>query len=179
MDLISPLLAVRLFNGRGFPTTGCTPEPLDKIDLFHLGSQGIFRKAAPLYASGRSLREIAQELGVCKTTIRKALLDGGVDLRAPTGRPERNPSHVEHRHTGVAPYGYCVVDGRLLADPREQANVQLVQRLRSAGASLNAVAKHFNKQKIKARKGGRWDHSIIRSIVERHQTKINQSRSKK
>jgi len=146
------------------------PQPHDKIDLFHLGTQGIFRKAAPLYASQRSLREIAKELGVSKTKIRKTLIEGGVDLRSSRRSLRSSPVRTERLRVGAAPYGYCVIHGRLIEVPKEQQTVRLIMQLRSNGKSLTAIAAHLNRHKVKPRKGKGWEYSIVRSIIQRHQT---------
>ena len=156
-------------NGRGTATTARIPEVHDKIDLFHLGAQGIFQKAAPLYASGQSLREIARELGISKTTLRQTLIDGGTELR-PSNRSLRNlPKRTPRAHVGVAPYGYCIIHGKLVEVPKEQQTVRLMMRLRSEGKSLTAIADHLNSYKVKPRTAKSWDHSIVRSIIKRHQ----------
>jgi hypothetical protein len=155
--------------GRGTPTTARFPEVHDKIDLFHLGAQGIFQKAGPLYASGRSLRDISKELGISKTTLRKTLIEGGVDLR-PSNRSLRDlPARTTRPHVGVAPYGYCVIHGKLVEVPKEQQTVHLILRLRSEGKSLTAIATHLNARKVKPRTAKKWDHSIVRSIIQRDQ----------
>lgn len=155
-------------NGRGNPTTCCISYCHEIIDLFHLGRQGIFQKATPLYASGASLREIAKELGVSKTTIRKALIEGGAVLRSSNGSPSGEFIKTVRRHIGVAPYGFCVIRGQLVKDPKEQVNVQLILKLATGGKSNSAIADYLNDKKIKTRTGGRWDHSTIRSILKRN-----------
>lgn len=156
--------------GRGTPTTASFPEPHDKIDLFHLGPQGIFQKAAPLYDSGRSLREISRELGISKATLRLTLLEGGADLRPLIRR--RGPVSVKtaQAHVGVPPYGYCIIHGRLVEVPKEQQTIQLVMKLWSQGKSLTAIASHLNRHKIKPRTAKSWDHSNVRSVVNRNQS---------
>ncbi len=54
-------------------------QPHDSIKLCRLSKQGIFEKAAPLYEKGASLRAIARELDIPKTTVR---LDAGKVLES-------------------------------------------------------------------------------------------------
>jgi hypothetical protein len=56
-------------------------------------------------------------------------------------------------------------------DAREIEIVQLVLNFWTAGQSYSAIAKHLNNQGIKNRKATPWDHSLVRSIVERHKDK--------
>jgi hypothetical protein len=157
-------------NGRANSSSRGIAQPIDRIALFHLSDQGIFEKAAPLYASGLSLREVAREIAVSKTTIRKVLLKHGVALRPSTHDQSDGVTLPKKFHVGVAPYGYCVLNGRLVQDPKEQRNVQLILKLRSQGKSLNAIAAYLNGRKVRPRTGKAWDHSIVRSIVQRNQS---------
>lgn len=164
-------LELRLKSGRGKPPFARLDQPVDKIDLFHLRPQGIFEKAAPLYRSGRSLREIARELKIPQTTLRQSLIDGGVVLR-PNNRARKAASVLVQRpHVGVAPYGYCIIHGKLVAVPKEQEVIRLVLKLRSESKSLSDIAKHLNKHKVKPRSAKRWDHSTVNSIIKRNTKK--------
>lgn len=131
--------------------------------------QGIFEKAAPFYENGLSLREISKKLDVPKTSLRKALIEGGVVLRDSNRGLTKKDSQSIRRHIGVAPYGYCVINGLLVEVPKEQETVKLVMQLKSAGRNLTAIAKHLNSHKIKTRSSGKWDHSIVRSIINRYE----------
>ncbi len=116
------------------------------------------------------MREIAKEIGVAKTSIRKALIAGGLDLRPCNRSLTYSRSKSEHHHIGVAPYGYFVQNGRLVEDSREQVVVRKIMKLWTEGQSLSAIARHINGLKIRPRKGKIWDHSIIRSIVNRQES---------
>jgi hypothetical protein len=56
-------------------------------------------------------------------------------------------------------------------DNKEIEIVHLVMNLWTAGQSYSAIAKHLNNQGIKNRKATPWDHSPVRSILERHKDK--------
>jgi hypothetical protein len=119
------------------------------------------------------LRQIANEIGVAKTQIRKALINGGLVLRPSNRRPKGIKSQSATYHIGVAPYGYFIQHGRLIADSREQIVVQKIMKLWSEEKSLSDIARSLNSLKIKPRTAKAWDHSIIRSIVNRHQPKTS------
>ena len=154
--------------GRPVHTTARLLEPLDSIKLFHLGPQGIFEKAAPLYRSGSSLREIARELQIPQTTLRQTLLDGGLDLR-PSNRVYCSiPTSIKRPHIGVSPYGFCIIRGALVEVPKEQEVVRLILKLRSEHKTLTAIAEHLNKHRVKPRNAKRWDHSTVNSIIKRN-----------
>lgn len=88
---------------------------------------------------------------------------GGVDLR-PHGKWQNGHAR------GVPPYGFVVVAGKLVEDPREQKIVQRVLAQWRSGKSFNAIAQTLNVQKVRPRSGKSWDHSVIRSIVQRNKS---------
>ena len=150
-------------NGRGEATTSPPIYLLDSIEVSSMLKEGIFRKAAALYESGQSLNEISQALEVPRSSLRDALVRSGVDLR-PQGKWQNG--HVR----GVPPYGYAVVAGKLVENPKEQQIVQRVLTQWRSGKSFNAIAKTLNGQGVRTRSGKSWEHSIIRSIVQRNKS---------
>lgn len=159
--------------GRASPATHQQIQPLDKIELFNLSYQGIFAKAAPLYESGLTLREVSRELGVPKTTLRQALLDGGLVLRDQNKKQVKSAPKTSRFHVGIAPYGYCIIRGKLVEHPKEQEVIKTVLTLRSKGKTLMSIAEELNGRKIKPRNASKWDHSTIRSILNRNKDKTN------
>ena len=61
--------------------------------------------------------------------------------------------------------------GRLILDAREIEIVHLVMNLWTAGQSYSAIAAHLNGLGLKNRRATPWEHSLVRSIVERHKDK--------
>jgi hypothetical protein len=146
-------------------------QPHDYIALPSLSVQGISEKSAQLYASGLTLRQISKELNCSKTHVRKTLLDAGTDLRPKCGGQRPVEKVAQKFRTGNAPFGYRILRGRLILDAAEIEIVQLVMNHWHSGKSYAAIARHLNDHKIKNRKATPWDHSLVRSIVERHKDK--------
>jgi hypothetical protein len=158
-------------TGRVCPTNYEQRQPHDYIELPSLSIEGISSKAAEFYASGLSLRQISKHLNKSKTFIRKTLLEAGVALRGSKDVLKEGRPRTHSHHTGNTPFGYRCLRGRLILDAREIEIVQLVMNLWTAGQPYSSIAKHLNKQGIKNRKATPWDHSLVRSIVERHKDK--------
>ena len=118
-----------------------------------------------------SLCLISKELNRSKTFVRKTLLESGVDLRPSCQFPELKKKAPKKYHSGVAPFGYRCLRGRLILDAREIEIVHSVMNLWNSGKSYCAIARQLNGQRIKNRKGTPWEHSLVRSIVERHKDK--------
>jgi hypothetical protein len=144
------------------------PEPHEIITYSSTRVFGLFEISAPLYQSGSSLDKIAERLQVSKTTVRDALIRGGVPIRPHSGTPEGRTAVLERRSdSGNAPYGYAFLDGKLTVHPKEIQNVRRILQLRSTGLSFNAIAKNLNAKSIAPRSGKRWDHSVISEIIRR------------
>jgi hypothetical protein len=158
-------------TSRVCPTNYEQPQHHDYIDFPSLSVEGISSKAAEFYASGLSLRQISQHLNKSKSFIRKTLLDAGVCLRQLVESHMSESSAPPKLHTGNTPFGYRCLRGRLILDAREIEIVQLVLNFWTAGQSYSAIAKHLNNRGIKNRRSSPWDHSLVRSIVERHKDK--------
>ena len=158
-------------NGRGGPTNSKPAQYHDFIEVPSLSKEGISSRAAEFYASGLSLAQVSKQLNKSKSFIRKTLLEAGVALRASKDILEDGKPRTHSHHTGNTPFGYRCLRGRLIMDAREIEIVQLVMNLWIAGQSYSAIAKHLNNQGIKNRKATPWDHSLVRSIVERHKEK--------
>ena len=160
-----------LKNGRVRPTNYEQPQTHDYIDFPSLSIDGISSRAAEFYASGLSLAQVSKQLNKSKSFIRKTLLEAGVALRASKDILEEGKPRTHSHHTGNTPFGYRCLRGRLIMDAREIEIVHLVMNLWTAGQSYSAITKHLNNQGIKNRKATPWDHSLVRSIVERHKEK--------
>ncbi len=71
---------------------------------------------------------------------------------------------------GRAPYGYFVKNGRLIVDEKEKEVVLFVYRLKEDGNSLVAISEELENAGFKTRKGGRFQSSTIKGILDNRQT---------
>jgi len=104
------------------------------------------------------------------------LIEGGVELRVANRDRKSFELKTECPHIGVAPYGFCIIQGRLVPVPKEQVTVQLVLKLRTEGKTLMDIAEHLNRHRVKPRIAKKWDHSTVRSILKRHQIHSNKTK---
>ena len=156
--------------GCGERTTYHPAQAHDKIRVSNFTKQCIIQKATEMYGSGASLAAIASELDVAKTAVRKTLIDNGVPLRSHSNSQLATYKSAKSRSIKTAPYGYCLVGGRLVEDPREIAVVHMMLAWWRSGQSLGAIARRLNIQKIKPRKAANWSQPTIGFIVQRQQT---------
>ena len=72
------------------------------------------------------------------------------------------------RISGHAPYGSDFgVDGRLVANDREQSIIARMRQLRTEGMSYRGIAARLNSEGILPKRGRRWDHTTVKSILMR------------
>jgi len=118
------------------------------------------------------LRAIATEVGLSKSGVRQTLLSAGVALRAHSNDQIKSGKASKATSIRNAPYGYCLVNRRLLEDPREMAVVQLMLQWWRDGMSLGAIARRLNSQKIKPRKAASWSQPTVGFIIQRQSNKL-------
>ena len=66
-------------------------------------------------------------------------------------------------------YGEMLVKGQIVSNLKEQKIIKLIMKLHNDGQSFRQIAKYLNDKKIKSKKGGQWDKSVVTSIVRRQQ----------
>ncbi len=121
-----------------------------------------------LYESGLSIRDIEEQTGIPKTTIRETLKKRGMALCNPQGANASKIDRTKNKRGGNTPYGYAYLDGQLLVDPKEQIIVRKIVKLHQSGLSGNVIARELNTQKIPGRNGKSWCPSVVRGIIKNH-----------
>ncbi|MBY0316075.1 MAG: recombinase family protein [Bdellovibrionales bacterium] len=115
------------------------------------------------------MREIQEQTGFAKSSIRESLRSHGYTLRPTRIGPNHHGSQSLPRRSPVLPYGYGWLDGRLVPDPSEYRVVQKILQLWQKGESSRSIANILNDQQIKSRSSKKWFHGLVISIVKRHQ----------
>ena len=128
----------------------------------------IFEICAPLYSQGMSLREIAKQIGLPRSTIKAALNAGGLPMRSATETYNKESKCSRPMKAGAVPYGYGYLEGRPVKEPKEYKVVLQIQNLWQSGKGCSAIAKTLNDQKMLTRGGKRWAKGIVSRIIKRH-----------
>ena len=155
-----------------------TDEPFYQHDFIELSSRTpsrIYEKCAPLYESGLSIRDIEEQTGIPKTTVRETLRKKGMALRNPLNGNSKTIDGTKNKRSGHPPYGYAYLDGHLLVDPKEQIIVRKILKLHQSVPSGNAIVRELNNQKIPSRNGKSWCPSVVRGIINRNKSKQTKS----
>jgi DNA invertase Pin-like site-specific DNA recombinase len=73
------------------------------------------------------------------------------------------------RISGHAPYGSDFgANGRLVANGREQQVIVRMRELRAEGMSFRGIAGRLDREGILPKRGMRWDHTTVKSILKRN-----------
>ena len=79
-------------------------------------------------------------------------------------------AHVraQGRHIGGIPFGFAIADdGKLVPVEPEQGVIQRIISLRSAGATLQAIANSLNDDAIPTRHGKLWQPRTVKYVIDR------------
>ena len=68
---------------------------------------------------------------------------------------------------GTVPFGFDVVDGKLVENPAEQQALQRIHRLRSAGHSYQAIADQLNADSITTKTGKYWSFGTVAGVIKK------------
>jgi hypothetical protein len=116
-----------------------------------------------------SLREIAKQIDLPRTTIKATLNAGGLPMRATTETKKGEPNGSRPMKARAVPYGYAYLEGRPVKDPKEYKVVIQIQNLWQSGKGCSAIARALNDQKILTLGGKRWAKGIVSRIIKRHE----------
>jgi|GEM_PF-3560711 len=125
--------------------------------------------ASDLYSNGASIREVAHQLNLPRSTARLAILRENPILKRDKSFPKRPTG-------GCAPYGFVRINSKLIKDEREQKVIQFILGYYKKGMSLNGISKALNQQKIRPRSAKLWHNTTVRSLVLRELNKYKKEK---
>ena len=162
--------------------------------VLELCEQGVI-SAVVVYSLSRFSRSTRDLLDFTeKFVIQKGInfhsLSESVDTSSPSGRfmltvfsamaqmeretiVERTKGALEYKKAqgektgGDLPYGFNVIDGKLIENPSEQTVIRQILFLKDKGHSYNSIAEQLNKDGYKTKKGSNWSHVQVKRIITR------------
>lgn len=139
-------------------------------DSIHLS---IFKKLKPdpkvaeLYLKGNSLRDIAKQLFIPKTTVRDMLLHLHIPLRTIVQESYRASQCQIGKKNVKPPYGFAYFEGRVVKHPKEYPHLLQIISLWKKGQSLNSIATKLNELKVPSPLSKKWSWNSIDNIIRR------------
>lgn len=141
--------------------------PHDIIAFSQSPAKSNFDEFRRLYLKGLSLNEISEYTEFPVSTIRDGLIANGVPLRANNKASVNDPKKPARAFWGSIPYGYTILDGKLVIDPKEIKVVRKIMALHQKGVSFNTIAKTLTTQKVPSKTGRRWNDKTVARIIRR------------
>jgi DNA invertase Pin-like site-specific DNA recombinase len=86
---------------------------------------------------------------------------------------ERTPNALQHKkrtgqkYTNQTPFGFEVIEGRLVEVKQEAEIVAEIQAARSSGTTLQAIANNLNGRGIPTKTGKTWAPATIHLLLKR------------
>ena len=151
----------------------------DFIQLLKITQVGISAEAAKLYAQKLTTRQIAARLGCSKSFVTKSLRLAGVSLRPSNGSPEYNKLKTKPSPSANPPYGFAVLYGELVKEPKEYLILIEIEAQWKRGQSPTSIADHLNKKQIKTRMGKKWRSQSIEFLIKRFKQTKNKTHPNK
>ncbi len=113
---------------------------------------------------------IARELNVTEGWVKSALARDKKISGVNTDEISILKKCATRARHGAAPFGFEILDCRLVENQREMRTLQKIIELWNAGHGSAAIARELNRSKLKTRKGKLWDHSVISAVILRAQS---------
>jgi hypothetical protein len=158
------------FGDPCFPLT----KRFQSIDFIHLhlpSASRVSSEITKLYQEGLSLREVAREVGIGKTLVRRQLLKQGVELRPKVSLPTATMWRKSGKAAVRPYYGFCFAHGRITRDSKEFSILLLIHEKWKQGVNSNAIATYLNSNKIPSRCNKTWSWNAVKNIADRFENK--------
>jgi hypothetical protein len=111
------------------------------------------------YESGNSLRELSRKYKVCKSKIKKLLLEEKLTMRK-----SGNTLLLNHSLS----YGRKRIKGQVVDYKKELTIINAIKLMEENGNSLRMICKTLTAMKIPTKqKGQKWHPEMIRRILDR------------
>ncbi len=146
-------------------------QVIETIPINVINPRDIIGEICDLYNKNLSLRDIAKQLNLSKTTVREHLIRAGVVLRPKDPTPEQVARWRIGKTKAPPPFGFCYFQGKLVRNPIEYDTLIKIYRQWKAGMGANELTRYLNAKKLKPRKAKEWHNKAVKKIVARFETK--------
>lgn len=143
------------------------PYPHDITEFFQNFQDRIIEIIAPLQQRNLSISEIADQTGLKRTAVWAALKEQQKDLTSKEPVPYAR-WRKGHKRTGARPpYGFCLLQGEVVRDPKEYPTLLLIHNLWTRGNDIMSILSALSDRGLKSRTNKEWSYGVIKSIGQR------------
>lgn len=76
------------------------------------------------------------------------------------------------KRTGARPpFGFCILEGELVRDPKEYPTLLLIFSLWTKGTSVTSIVNLLEEKGLRSRTGKEWSYRVVQSITKRIDSK--------
>ena len=100
--------------------------------------------------------EISNLIGIPKTTVFRITK---IQLKVST--------ETKKLKSGASPYGYVLINGSLVEDPKEQQVIQIIMRRWYSGESFKTIAQFLNSKGFVTKMYKSWSYFSVKTVIER------------
>ena len=144
-----------------------------KLDRLSRKTADTLNLIETIEAAGAAFHSIAEKvdtrspMGRFFLTITAAFAQMERDTIAERTREALSHKQAVGEHVGSAPYGSQIENKVLTADVTQTAVIAQIVELRAAGHTLRAIADRLNANNVPTQRGGIWQASTIKKIIDR------------
>ncbi len=141
-----------------------------EIKLYYFYKQLLYKKDIELVSISEDFGELGAFAGILEAFSLFVAEQERINITKRTSFGRRAKSSKGGFAGGRPPYGYEVVEKRLVILPKEAKVVKDIFKLRDEGVTLADIADELNERGLKTKRGGKFRTSTIQTIVNNRKT---------
>ncbi|UYL07432.1 recombinase family protein [Bdellovibrio sp. SKB1291214] len=118
-----------------------------------------------------SITDISARTGIKRHTVWKTLKrlkkESSSEVSVPYDRWRKGKKRTGAR----PPFGFCILEGELVRDPKEYPTLLLIFSLWTKGTSVTSIVNLLGEKGLRSRTGKQWSYRVVQSITERIESK--------
>ncbi|MBV2169347.1 MAG: recombinase family protein [Bdellovibrio sp.] len=144
---------------------------LDIIKFFQKNNPVISDEIAVLYCQGMSITDISVRTGIKRHAVWKAIKRLKKEFEAEVSVPYDKWRKGKRRTGARPPFGFCILEGELVRDPKEYPTLLLIFNLWTKGTSVTSIVNLLGEKGLRSRTGKEWSYRVVQSITKRIDSK--------
>lgn len=118
-----------------------------------------------------SVTDISARTGIKRHTVWKTIKrlrkESESEVSVPYGRWRKGKKRTGAR----PPFGFCILEGELVRDPKEYRTLLLIFNLWTKGMSITSIVNLLGEKGLRSRTGKEWSYRVVQSITKRIDSK--------